>query len=189
MNIDWFEAFERGIYLVGAIYLIVQNLLKKERYKPENIILVGIIPGPNEPKLNINSFLTLLILNLKKAREKGFTVITSANSTLKVNLALSCVAYDIPASRSVWFLSHNAALGCNKCLKKFKVQFVEHTDNSGFDRKNWGLRSMKQHHQDVDKVLEQVTKTGILAESQYGVRYTVLQTLPYFDPYYHRLHV
>ena len=72
MNIDWFEAFERGIYLVGAIYLIVQNLLKKERYKPENIILVGIIPGPNEPKLNINSFLTPLILNLKKAREKVY---------------------------------------------------------------------------------------------------------------------
>ena len=57
MNVDWFETFERGVYSVGAVYLTVQNLSRKERYKPENIILVGIIPGPNEPKLNINSFL------------------------------------------------------------------------------------------------------------------------------------
>ena len=50
------------------------------------------------------------------------------------------------------------------------MQFAERTDYSGFDRENWELRSMKQHRQDVKKVLEQVTKTGIeLAESQYGV--------------------
>ena len=67
MNVDWFEPFERGVYLVGAIYLTVQNLPRKERYKPENIILVGIIPGPNEPKLNINLFLIPLVLNLKEA--------------------------------------------------------------------------------------------------------------------------
>ena len=39
MNIDWFEPFERGVYLVGAIYLTVQNLPRKERYKPEMLAL------------------------------------------------------------------------------------------------------------------------------------------------------
>ena len=75
---------------------------------------------------------------------KRVTLITSTNSTVKDKLVLSCVACDIPASRKVCgFLSHNAALGCNKCLKKFNVQFVERTDYSGFDRENWGLRSME----------------------------------------------
>ena len=184
MNVDWFEPFERGIYSVGAIYLTVQNLPREERYKPENIILAAIIPGPKEPKLNINSFLTPLILDLKEAWTKGFTLSTSTNSPMTFKLALSCVACDIPASRKVCgFLSHNASLGCNKCLKKFDVQFAERTNYSGFDREIWCLRSMEQHRQDVNKVLEQVTKTGIeLAESQYGVRYSVLLALPYFDP-------
>lgn len=184
MNVDWFEPFERGIYSVGAIYLSVQNLPREERYKPENIILVGIIPGPKEPKLTINSFLTPLVFDLKEAWTKGFTLITNTNSTATFKLALSCVACDIPASRKVCgFLSHNASLGCNKCLKKFNVQFIGRTDYSGFDRENWCSRSMKQHRQDVSKVLKQVTKTGIeSAESQYGVRYSVLLALPYFNP-------
>ena len=56
-------------------------------------------------------------------------------------------------------------------------------DYSGFDRENWGLRSMEHHRRDIDKVLEQVTKTGIeLAESHYGVRYSVLLALLYFYP-------
>lgn len=37
-------------YSVGAIYLIVLNLPRHERFKEENIILVGMTPGPNEPK-------------------------------------------------------------------------------------------------------------------------------------------
>ncbi|KAL1925906.1 hypothetical protein VTP01DRAFT_7245 [Rhizomucor pusillus] len=51
LNIDWFQAFDKkGPYSVGAIYMTVKNLLRAERYQKENIILVGIIPGPREPK-------------------------------------------------------------------------------------------------------------------------------------------
>lgn len=56
-------------------------------------------------------------------------------STVTVKLALTCVACDIPASRKVCgFLGHKASLGCNKCYKKFNVQFGKPTDYSGFDR-------------------------------------------------------
>ena len=55
-----------------------------------------------------------------------------------IKLALSCVTCDIPASRKVCgFLSHNAALGCNECLKRFPVMFGESTDYSEFDCENW----------------------------------------------------
>ena len=50
LNVDWFQPFEHGIYSVGAIYLTLQNLPRNKRYKTENLILIGIIPGPREPK-------------------------------------------------------------------------------------------------------------------------------------------
>jgi len=37
--------------------MVVMNLPREERFKTENLIVVGIIPGPKEPKLHINSFL------------------------------------------------------------------------------------------------------------------------------------
>ena len=41
MNVDWFQPFVRTVYSTGAIYLTVQNLTGQERYKQENVILVG----------------------------------------------------------------------------------------------------------------------------------------------------
>ncbi len=64
LNIDWFNPYEQTIYSVGAIYLVVQNLPRYERFKLENIILVGLIPGPNEPSKNVNNYLEPLIDDL-----------------------------------------------------------------------------------------------------------------------------
>ena len=184
MNIDWFEPYEREVYSVGVIYLTIQNLPREERYKLENIVLVGIIPGPKEPKLTINSFLSPLVIDLKEAWTNGFNLTSHAKVMVTVKVALTCVACDLPASRKICgFLSHNASLGCNKCYKKFKVSFGERTDYSGFDRENWPKRSLEKHREDVHKVIQEVTKTKISeAESKYGVRYSVLLSLPYFDP-------
>ena len=136
-------------------------------------MLVGIIPGPSEPKLNINSYLTPLVSEFIKAWEKGLTITTYNKTTVTVKLALTCVACDIPVSRKVCgFLGHNASLGCNKCLKKFEVHFGERTNHSGFDRDTWDTRSITQHCDNIKKVLKETTKTKIQkAESTYGIRY------------------
>ena len=183
LNIDWFQPFDRGVYSVGAIYITIQNLPRSERYKVENILLIGIIPGPKEPKHNINSYLTPLVLELKEAWE-GFYASTYQNQQVLVRLALSCVSCDIPASRKVvGFLGHNAVKRCNKCYKEFIVRVGEECDFSGVERENWLLRTEKSHRDDVKKVLEQVTKTGIeREESNVGARYSVLLSLDYFDP-------
>lgn len=184
MNVDWFEPFERGVYSVGVIYLTVQNLPRDERYKPENIIIVGILPGPKEPKLTINSYLTPLVLELNEAWKNGLHVSTNTGVFICVKLALSCVTCDIPASRKVCgFLGHNATLACNKCLKKFDVNFGQPTDYSGYDRDKWIFRSRDQHLHSVKRAQKEITKTGRQsAESELGVRYSVLLALPYFDP-------
>ncbi len=62
MNIDWFEPFEHITYAVGVIYLAF--LPRSVRYKRESIILLGIIPGPAEPSLTINTYLSPLVTEL-----------------------------------------------------------------------------------------------------------------------------
>ena len=49
MNVDWFQPYKRAVYLTGAIYL---TLLPELRYRQENVMLVGVVPGPKEPKPN-----------------------------------------------------------------------------------------------------------------------------------------
>ena len=167
---------------MGAIYLTLQNLPRHERYKPQNIILVGVIPGPKEPKKTINSYLTPLVLELQEAWRIGFNFTDAQNKTVCVKLCVSCVTCDIPASKKVsGFLSHNAALGCNKCLKKFDVRFGQCTNISGYNRENWHLRSKEQHNNGLEKIRMEYTKTGLQsAESKYGIRYSVLMSLPYY---------
>ena len=90
------------------------------------------------------------------------------------------------AGKSV-VLSHNAALGCNKCLKRFNVQIEVATDFSGYDRDNWESRTREQHCRYVEKVMKEVTKTGIQsAKSHVGVRFfyfvsfTVFRSCPLY---------
>ena len=161
LNIDWFQPFSHSVYSVGAIYLTVQNLPCEHRYKEENIILVGMIPGPKEPSLSINSYLSPLVEELKIGWDKGFVVRSPQNTLLTVRVALACVACDIPATRKVCgFLGHNATLGCNKCLKKFSVTFGKGSDFSGCDRENWPLRNAELHRQQCQAFLKQTTSSS-----------------------------
>ena len=89
MNVDWFEPYERGVYSVGVIYLIIQNLPREERYKLENIVLVVIILGPKEPKLTINIFLSPLVIDLNEAWINGFTLASHTKAMVTVKLALT----------------------------------------------------------------------------------------------------
>ena len=64
LNVDWFQPFKNINYSVGVIYLALLNLPRKVRYKRENIVLIGLIPGPFEP-LHINTYLGPLVTDLK----------------------------------------------------------------------------------------------------------------------------
>ena len=100
LNVDWFQPFSHSIYSVGGIYLTIQNLPRSQRFKEENCILVGIIPGPKKPNLNINSYLSPLVQELKTAWETGFLIQSPHKDiSITVRLALSCIACDIPATR------------------------------------------------------------------------------------------
>ena len=195
MNVDWFSPFEHGRYSVGVIYLTIQNLPITIRNNPENIILVGIIPGPSEPHLTINSYLHPLKEELLSAWMQGIDVPINEPGelprTIVIRVALTCVACDIPASRKVCgFLGIRALFACNKCLKNC-VHVQEDnsmwTNYSGFDKSEWVMRTNEDHRRRCDIIRQHFqshcTKSSLNeVESLQGLRYSILLDLPYFDP-------
>ena len=61
INVDWFQPYKHVQYSVGAIYIAILNFPRHLRYRRENMILIGVIPGPHEPSLHINSFIVPLV--------------------------------------------------------------------------------------------------------------------------------
>ena len=183
LNVDWFNPFKHTQYSLGAIYLTVINLPCELRYKVENVILIGLIPGPHEPHGDINSFLTPLVEELQEfLLGISMSVHMFANPQW-VRCALLCVTCDIPACRKVCgFLGHSATLGCSRCMKVFPGGAGQ-KDYSGFDRSTWTPRTNEQHRQSVARIQTCRLKTEKMKlESDLGVRYSVLLELPYFDP-------
>lgn len=66
LNVDWFKPHKHTEYSVRALYLTLMNLPHTMRFRPENVLLIGLIPGPKEPKRDINSILSPLVHELQK---------------------------------------------------------------------------------------------------------------------------
>lgn len=182
LNIDWFQPFEHFTYSVGVIYLVILNLPRSIRYKRENIILVGIIPGPSEPPLTINTYLAPMVSDLLRLWS-GIPLKISGSSQMVVKVALLGLSCDLPAGRKVaGFLSFSANLGCSRCYCSFSEGFGQQ-NYSNVDRPSWKLRSNEKHRADVQSLRGCRTKTERNSmESKLGCRYSELLELPYFDP-------
>lgn len=97
INIDWFQPYKHVSYSVGVIYAVIINLPRSYRYKTENVLIIGIIPGPCEPKLHVNSFLGPLVSELLELQTGQWFSTPVGNQFVKcVIVGLSS---DIPATR------------------------------------------------------------------------------------------
>lgn len=181
LNIDWFRPYKHTPYSVGVIYMVVTNLPRSIRFKKENVILVGIVPGPSEPPLHMNSYLKPLVDELNSLWRVGIRVSSpDVSQPLTIRAALICVACDIPACRKVLgFCGHMSKAGCSKCTKMF-----------GFDGKkiNFGgfqecpLRSEHDHRHQAFSALDQTNAAARdKIEKEHGSRFTSLMELAYFD--------
>lgn len=120
LNVDWLQPYKHVTYSVGVIYLVILNLPRAIRYKRENVILYGVIPGPCEPSLTINSYLLPLVAELKDLWEGVQLRYPTSSSSATFRCALLGIACDLPAARKCCgFLSFSANLGCSRCFQKF----------------------------------------------------------------------
>lgn len=184
MNVDWFQPFKHSPYSVGVIYLAIMNLPRAERFKRENIIVVGIIPGPGEPS-SLNPFLVPVVTELNELWEHGIEVFHSGSYGMsqKFFAALLLVACDVPAARKLCgFLGHGAVRGCSKCKKKFipGKNFGDKMNFGGFE--NCLHRTNEEHRSEAQEILLEDTLQGREhKQTKYGTRYTELMQLEYFN--------
>lgn len=137
------------------------------------------MPGPHEPKLNINSYLKPLVKELNTLWQ-GVQIEIKGN-LMTFHAALLCVRCDIPAARKVCgFTGHGSSHGCLKCKKVFSGNVSEQMDVSGFE--SCSPRTNVEHRQQAEDILKQTSQTDKNAkEQQYGTWFTELMMLPYFD--------
>lgn len=110
INIDWFNPFKNQEYSLGVIYMAFSNLPRQFRFKWENVIVLSVIPGPKEPKLNINSYLQPIVKELQLFW-KGVLLLENDRYCI-YKVAIICVTSDIPATRKICgFKGHNAIKG------------------------------------------------------------------------------
>ncbi len=179
LNCDWFQSFKHTQFSIGILYLVVGNLPRELRYKRENILIVGIMPGPNEPSKDINTYLEPLVIEMEKLWNG--TSITVNNKTIVIRAAIFCIACDIPAARKVGgFVGHRGFRGCSICLKSFPTQqFGDYPDYSGFEKSEREPRSHALHVWFGRK--HKIAKTEVQCktiENEYGDRYSLLYELP-----------
>ena len=180
VNIDWFQPYKHVSYSIGVIYAVIINLPRCYRYKSENVIIIGIIPGPHEPKVHVNSYLGPFITELLELQAGQWFSTSVGNQFVKC--AIVGLSSDIPATRkAAGFVGHSAKKACSRCLKDFP-RIGDHMDCSGFNRSSWPTRTHTVHCQQAYRVLASNTKAARKGIEQiYGARYSVLFEIPYYD--------
>ena len=133
LNVDWFQPFKHLVYSVGVLYMVRMNLPRAERFKAENVFLVGVIPGPHEPIYNINLYLQPLVAELNVLWNDGISVKAhGSTANAEFHAALLCVGCDIPTARKVCgFTGHGSNISCSKCKNFFPGSVGTKTDFFG----------------------------------------------------------
>ena len=183
--VDWFNPHgnkQAGRHhSVGAIYLALLNLPIHLRYRPENIFLAGIIPGPNEPSLHqLNHFLRPLVDDFLELWHRGIHIkkTFSAAFGCRVRAALIPLVCDLPASRKVaGFASHSASQFCSFCL-------LRKNDICNVDRATWSGARTWDEHLEFARAWKDAPTNKVRDEcfEAHGLRWSELLRLPYWDP-------
>lgn len=97
VNLDWFQPYKHLQYSVGALYLTVFNLPRAMHYKLQYVCLLGLLPGPEEPNLTVNSYIDPLVSDLLEFWD-GVDLTVNRFGERKIVCCASC---DLPAGRKL----------------------------------------------------------------------------------------
>ena len=188
INLDWFQPFDSASYSTGVIYGVICNLPREVRFKKENMLILALLPGPDEVKLHkINHYLTPIVGELLEFWS-GFDLPPSENHPegKKIRLAVICCANDIPATRKL--CGHISALaGCHRCYKRANI-VGRKLNYGGFDdMSEWFQdRDLEEHRTNAEAWRHCKSKDERRNHvSTTLVRWSEMLRLPYFNPIRH----
>src|SRR5271170_2023322 len=119
LNLDWFQPYSGITYSIGVIYAAIANLPRNIRFKRENMLVLGILPRPNEPNLHkINNYLSPIVDDLDSLWHGIRLNSTAEYSEEKtIRAALILVSCDVPTARKICrYIS--ALVACHRCEKR-----------------------------------------------------------------------
>jgi hypothetical protein len=173
LSVDFFNPYQNKIAgkvaSVGSIVMSCLLLPPDMRHKPENLCLVGIIPGPREPSgAEIDHFLRPLVEVMKESWAHG--AIYGTHDYPHGRLVRSAIALsvnDLPMARKIMgtanYVDRNTAKGGNMDL--------------------WRVRTLQKVQEDADKwrrATSQKERKRLYGKT--GVRHSVLMELEYWNP-------
>jgi hypothetical protein len=184
LNVDFFNVegmSTRGAKTsCGIISMACLNLPAGAQYKPENLYLAGIIPGPKEPHLNdLNHYLRPLVDDLLVSWERGIQFSRTANFENRVTRsAVAAAVNDLPAARKVAALAgHTSARICSVCNCQEREGLSRHDPACWINRDVNKLRQQAEEWKNAKTLKE---RKDLFDKT--GVRWTEMWRLPYWDP-------
>lgn len=183
LYIDWFNPGSNKqagkSRSLSAIYLVCLNLLPQLRFRAENICLVGVIPGPNEPSLHqLNHYLHPLVDEMLVLWHAGLWLTQTAVHThgRLIHAAIIPLICDLPALRkAAGFAGHSSRHFCSFCLLK-------KPDINNISRP-WPKRSWEEHLRIAKQWRNAPTERDRQSLfEEHGLRWSELLCLPYWDP-------
>ncbi|TFY82685.1 hypothetical protein EWM64_g1325 [Hericium alpestre] len=184
LNVDGFNPFgtkaaKQSVSVTG-IYMVCLNLPPHLRYLPENMYLVGVVPGPSKPSHGeLNHFLALLVDDLLPFWTPGVFLSRTANrdkGRLVKAVLIPLVSDMLGAKQAAGFSGHSSKTFCSYCL--LPLDRIEE-----FDRERWPTRDPEEHIR-----LATAWKNAKTPDDQqhiyetYGLRWSELLRLPYWNP-------
>ncbi|KAJ3534922.1 hypothetical protein NM688_g7054 [Phlebia brevispora] len=181
--IDWFNPFGNKkagkSHSIGAIYLACLNLPPDLRFRPENIYLAGIIPGPDEPSLHaLNHFLCPLVDDLLVLWHKGLYISWTAarEHGRLVRAAFIPLVCDVPALRkALGVVGHGSR--CSFC--RLPKKQYNNLDRSLWPQplSYWNHIKLAMRWKNASSVSERES-----ISKDHGIRWSELLRLEYWDP-------
>ena len=164
----------------GVISVVCLNLPVSMRYKPENMFLAGVIPGPKEPPLTLKSYLSPLMDEFLVLWDPGvqFSCTCKFLEGRLILCALILVVCDLLATRkTIGYATCSHEHFFNVCHCTRTGQGYGHTCCSA-----WGRRTNEEWRRaatEYQACRSEDMQTAKVNET--GVRWSDLLQLPYFD--------
>lgn len=193
LNIDWLQPFNQSSHSMGVIVVQVANLPRHLRNRPENLITIGLLPGPDETTMcQLQSALKPFIQELLQLFD-GLQFRDSNQESRLVRAFLLAVVADQPATRKAGcFISYSSFRGCYMCDHTFPArnQDVKKGDNFKGIKKGIDFSGVDPKPEMTDELRRSIAEKWLLISNQKerdkfwtekGSCWTVFMELPYFD--------